>query len=581
MDSKKHVYADVGRIHNLVNADLRNRLSILLIFFFALLVTSLPILAQSVADEVELGEPLRFSERVEVESVGPTTADRAGGLTVNPMNRQASLDFYNNYYLQSEDVAIGWTGDQASCNAGTTSQAFRDAVALRINYYRAMAGGPAGVTLNETYNSKAQQAALMMSANGSLDHTPPTDWSCYTKEGAEAAGSSNLSLGNSGAAAVRSQMRDGGANNYFAGHRRWILYPRTEQMGSGDVPSVNEYRASNSLWVFDTFSGPRPDSREEFVAWPPPGYVPYQVVYPRWSFSYDGADFSNATVTMTSEGSNVSLEQEELRDGFGENTLVWIPMGLNSRDPWPRPEADTLYTVQISNVRINEAARTFEYNVTVFDPSAAIPTPANPTATPTATNTPTRTPTPTITNTPDPNASPTPTPRGARLYLPLLMRPSPAPTATPTPSSTGNCTPDSAGDSDNINDALTICSGQTVSGQVSSNDKNDVYKIWAEANQGVSISLNGSGGNADLYLYSPDSTDVNSDPVVTGSTGSGNNELIQGTFLNSGFWYIDVFSREGTTNYNLTVTFLNASRSKTKVFETGSGQVRTRHQIQD
>lgn len=34
------------------------------------------------------------------------------------------------------------------------------------------------------------------------------------------------------------------------------------------------------------------------MAWPPAGYVPYQVIYPRWSFAIAGANFSQAAVTM-------------------------------------------------------------------------------------------------------------------------------------------------------------------------------------------------------------------------------------------------------------------------------------------
>ena len=52
---------------------------------------------------------------------------------------------------------------------------------LRLNYYRAMAGVPATVTFSDTYNAMDQQAALMMSANGQLSHSPPTTWTCYTR----------------------------------------------------------------------------------------------------------------------------------------------------------------------------------------------------------------------------------------------------------------------------------------------------------------------------------------------------------------------------------------------------------------
>jgi len=116
------------------------------------------------------------------------------------------------------------------------------------------------------------------------------------------------------------------------------------------------------------------------------------------------------------------------------------------------------------------------------------------------------------------------------------------------------CTPDPLGESDNVNDALTVCSGQTVSGQVSDEDFDDVYKILTVANQQLTISMNGSGGDADLYLYPPGTTDVWTDTPSDSSAHDGNNEYIQYTVLEGGYWYIDVFSWAGTTNYNLTIT---------------------------
>ena len=59
-------------------------------------------------------------------------------------------------------------------------------------------------------------------------------------------------------------------------------------------------RLWNAVWVIDpsTYGGPRPGTRDVFVAWPPKGYVPYQVLYNRWHFSYASADLSSATVTV-------------------------------------------------------------------------------------------------------------------------------------------------------------------------------------------------------------------------------------------------------------------------------------------
>lgn len=301
------------------------------------------------------------------------TRDYRWVLSVDPQDRQASLDFYNEVYRASEGIASGWTGDHASCDPGTTSQAFRDAVVLRINYFRAMAGVPAGVLLSDEYNGKAQQAALMMSVNGQLSHDPPPSWTCYTAEGDEAAGSSNLYLGRFGWSAVSGYMQDSGSGNYFVGHRRWILYPQTQFMGTGDIPSVSGYWSSNALWVFDQDNmwGPRPDTREEYVAWPPPGYVPYQVVFARWSFSYDDADFSGASVSMTSGGADVPVDVQSVVNGYGENTLVWEPDAT-----FDAPTSDETYSVQINDVLIDGVSRDFAYDVTIFDPDAQVGAPA-------------------------------------------------------------------------------------------------------------------------------------------------------------------------------------------------------------
>ena len=169
------------------------------------------------------------------------------GLRVDPAHREASRTFFITYYQNAAAPAHGWTGDLAACDAGTTSAAFRDAVLLRINYFRAMAGVPAQVTLSDTYNAKAQQAALMMSVNDQLSHNPPATWHCYTADGAEAAGNSNLALGIYGWDAITGYMQDPGTGNGAVGHRRWILYPQTQTMGTGDIPPTRRPREQRPL----------------------------------------------------------------------------------------------------------------------------------------------------------------------------------------------------------------------------------------------------------------------------------------------------------------------------------------------
>lgn len=299
-----------------------------------------------------------------------TEGDGTGGLVIDPSQRQTSRRFYQSVFTASEHLDIGWTGDLTGCAPGTPSPDYQDATILRVNWFRAMAGVPADVVLDGAFSDKAQQAALMIAANDQLSHYPPTSWSCYTPEGAEAARNSNLSLGNAGPDAVFSQMRDDGTNNASVAHRRWILHPQTQRMGVGSLPSTPDSRAANALWVFDdNLRAARPPVRDGFIAWPPPGYVPYQSVFARWSFSYDDADFSAAAVTMTRNDSPIAVTLEPLSLGAGENTLVWLPAPYRQGEAWTRPTTDETYRVTVSDVLLAGVSRDFTYEVTVFDPS--------------------------------------------------------------------------------------------------------------------------------------------------------------------------------------------------------------------
>ncbi len=244
---------------------------------------------------------------------------------------------------------------------------------LRINYYRAMAGVPASITWRSDYSLKAQAAALMMSANNALSHFPPVTWIGYTAAGAEAAQNSDISIGVYGPDAISGYMRDVGDSNYAVGHRRWLFYPQTQFMGTGDVNPPPPYYSANATWVHDdNYFGTRPAVRDTFVAWPPKGYVPYSVVFPRWSFSYPNATFESASVTMARGGTNVPVRLESVASGFGENTLVWVPDNLDANSgavlSYEKPSNDIPITVTVSNVTISTQKKTFTYTVTVFDP---------------------------------------------------------------------------------------------------------------------------------------------------------------------------------------------------------------------
>lgn len=307
----------------------------------------------------------------------PRTKDVTGGFTVDTAAREDVRSFFNAIYPLSDDVPMDSTSDVANCIPGTNAPAFYVAVLRRINWLRALAGIPASIAFDGSYCVQDQQAAVMMSANTNLNHSPPPSWNCYTADGAAAADKSNLYLGNSGPGSITGYIQDFGGNNAATGHRRWILYPQTQIMGTGDVPAQNGLFAANATWVVDgNYYGPRPPTRQPYVSWPPSGFVPYPLVFPRWSFSFPRADFTGATVTMQSNGVPLSVRQEALENNIGENTLVWVPSGLdanNSGTVWPFSGADTIYAVSVNNVVIGGVASNFNYTVTVFDP--AVPGP--------------------------------------------------------------------------------------------------------------------------------------------------------------------------------------------------------------
>jgi hypothetical protein len=281
-------------------------------------------------------------------------------------NRAASKEFYLENY-GPEHVPIEWTGDIESCDPGGTSSTYVAAILTRINYFRTMAGLPLISGFDAEYSWNAQAAALMMSANSRLSHSPDTDWKCYNDAGREGAGSSNLFLGMSGASAITGYIKDPGASNYPVGHRRWILYPQTQVMGVGNIPSEDGFLRSNALWVFDKENmwGVRPETSDSFVAWPPPGYVPYMLAFARWSFSYPGADFKDATMIMMKDGFPINSQVHEVKNGYGENTLVWEP-ATNTQET---PSQDAVYFVLIENVVVEGQARGFDYEVILFDPT--------------------------------------------------------------------------------------------------------------------------------------------------------------------------------------------------------------------
>ena len=305
---------------------------------------------------------------------GPRPLNATVAFNVNGNSREQVREFYNAVYLASEGVPMDSSALTASCDAGTNSAAFLAAELWRINWFRAMSGIPAAVTFSASEDAEDQSAALMMSANNALMHVGiPPAWSCFSASGTNAAANSNLALGADGPDAISGYIWDYGAANAAVGHRRWILYPQTQVMAGGDVPAQGADSAANATWILDAnYGGPRPATTEPYVAWPPPGYVPYPVVFPQWSFALSNADLNTASVTMQSNGVSLSVVVQPYEAGSGEDTLVWYPSNLDPTSYstiFPFNGSDTVYAITINNAQTIAGPQSFSYTVTVFDPA--------------------------------------------------------------------------------------------------------------------------------------------------------------------------------------------------------------------
>ncbi|HKP62176.1 MAG TPA: hypothetical protein VJV78_35835 [Polyangiales bacterium] len=111
-------------------------------------------------------------------SAGSTTPSGAAGSGTPPPTGEICARWKADRVNLTEGA---WNGDAAACNAGDMTPEAR-ATALRLHtLYRFMAGLDP-VMMTDENNRKAQGCALLMTANGSITHTPPSTWKCYTME---------------------------------------------------------------------------------------------------------------------------------------------------------------------------------------------------------------------------------------------------------------------------------------------------------------------------------------------------------------------------------------------------------------
>lgn len=243
-----------------------------------------------------------------------------------------------------------WSGgDTDSCEAGTLSVTGQENTLTQVNLYRWLAGLPA-VTLDDARSEDAQACALTMHANRSIEHVIPNSWRCRSEAAVSAAGLSNLAT-TPAVLAVDLYIDDEGIESL--GHRRWML---SNSLGPIGVGSTSEYSCLHVL-------GGRGRHEARFTAWPPPGLVPIQALFPQgwsdidqagWSIQSDTVPVNRATlVTVKKDGVEVEVDTWELDGGYGSEFGIGLrPRGFTT-------EVGSTYEVTLEGSAFDAVTYTF------------------------------------------------------------------------------------------------------------------------------------------------------------------------------------------------------------------------------
>lgn len=254
----------------------------------------------------------------------PGFVDSGAGCTAAPPGDPSTRSSADTCAIWAEahrtEATSSWNEGASMCDGGSMPREAIDDTLRRITGFRAMVGlGP--VVDNPGLAAQQQACAVLMYRNGSLSHSPPMGWQCYTAEGAAGAGSSNLALGSGNSADTIDLYVDDHRVDSL-GHRRWVLNGPLGRVGIGFAGNAG------CLSVFDS-SG---STERRWIAWPPPGFAPDDTTGAWWSFqSVGGGSVRDATVVMVraSDGMDVTGTIHRPADGFGGSTVAWEPTERN------------------------------------------------------------------------------------------------------------------------------------------------------------------------------------------------------------------------------------------------------------
>ena len=266
---------------------------------------------------------------------------------MNPLEQRTEAEVCARWISDRVQAQPEWIPTPASndpCDLGSVPEEAMSNAVRRTNLYRWLAGlAPVGIDAGRV--AQQQACAVLLHGLGHLDHHPPANAPCYTPEGAAGAGSSNLAFGAGLADSVGLYVSDRGVASL--GHRLWVLNPSMRVTAFGYRPQFS------CMYSFSTEQA----HAAEYVAWPPPGFVPAQAAQGRWHVAfYNLQPPQSLEVAISLDGGpEAPAVTTRLDSGYGRSRAVFSfdgPAGAWSAGRVARvrlgnvPSGEVQYTVR-------------------------------------------------------------------------------------------------------------------------------------------------------------------------------------------------------------------------------------------
>ena len=167
-------------------------------------------------------------------------------------------------------------------------------------------------------------------------------------------------------------IHDFGRNNYFCGHRRWILNPWSGPMGFG-ASRDSRYSSfiAEGLYVVSMDYNHKNDL-PEFIAYPPEGYAPSSLVFPRWSFGITDkkANMQKVKIKVLDwKNKKIRIKQYAYKSSGGCPTITWeILGGAKKMEKIKNLNANKPIKVFVYGAVVDGKRKDYSYEVKIFNP---------------------------------------------------------------------------------------------------------------------------------------------------------------------------------------------------------------------